>query len=232
MFKKNAVAAGMAAFASVALAAGCAVADGSKGSDVDITAMSAEELAEHLIFETNSFRDQEMQEGGNWSDRMTQDELQKACSFDNTREDLDGETAGQVVAMARAGYEAPESIELGDWRKGAELADSGFGYRMGHNNDDHGQREQGGNCYNCHVFDPRVSTQGTIGPSLENYGAQRGTSEAVLRYVHEVISNPHQYFPCTQMPRFNSDRHQLLTDEQISHIMAYLLDPESPVNNQ
>lgn len=232
MFKKNAVAAGMAAFASVALVAGCAVADGSKDSDVDITAMSAEELAEHLIFETNSFRDQEMQEGGNWADRMTQDELQKACSFDDTREDLDGETAGQVVAMARSGYEAPESIELGDWRKGAELADSGFGYRQGHNTDDHGQREQGGNCYNCHVFDPRVSTQGTVGPSLENYGAQRGTSEAVLRYVHEVISNPHQYFPCTQMPRFNSERHQLLTDEQISHIMAYLLDPESPVNNQ
>ncbi|WP_024325959.1 sulfur oxidation c-type cytochrome SoxX [Thioalkalivibrio sp. AKL19] len=229
MFKKNAVAAGMAAFASVALTAGCAVADGSKGSDVDITAMSADELAEHLIFETDSFRDQEMQEGGDWRDRMTQDDLQKACSM---KGDPDGETAGQVVAMARASYEAPESIELGDWRKGAELADSGYGYRQGHRTDDHGQREPGGNCYNCHVFDPRVSDQGTIGPSLQNYGANRGTSEAVLRYVHEVISNPHQYFPCTQMPRFNSDRHQLLSDEQISHIMAYLLDPESPVNNQ
>ncbi|WP_026331516.1 sulfur oxidation c-type cytochrome SoxX [Thioalkalivibrio sp. ALMg3] len=230
MFKKNAVAAGMAAFASVALAAGCAVADGSKGSDVDITAMSADELAEHLIFETDSFRDQEMQEGGSWRDRMTQDELQKACSMEG---DPDGETAGRVVAMARAGYERPEGgVELGDWRKGAELANSGYGYRQGHNTDNHSQREAGGNCYNCHVFDPRVSEQGTIGPSLQNYGANRGTSEAVLNYVHEVISNPHQYFPCTQMPRFNSDRHQLLSDEQISHIMAYLLDPESPVNNQ
>ncbi len=230
MFKKNAVAAGMAAFASVALAAGCAVADGSKGSDVDITAMSADELAEHLIFETDSFRDQEMQEGGSWRDRMTQDELQKACSMEG---DPDGETAGRVVAMARAGYERPEGgVELGDWRKGAELANSGYGYRQGHNTDNHSQREAGGNCYNCHVFDPRVSVQGNIGPSLQNYGANRGTSEAVLNYVHEVISNPHQYFPCTHMPRFNSDRHQLLSDEQISHIMAYLLDPESPVNNQ
>lgn len=230
MFKKNAVAAGMAAFASVALAAGCAVADGSKGSDVDITAMSADELAEHLIFETDSFRDQEVQEGGSWRDRMTQDELQKACSMEG---DPDGETAGRVVAMARAGYERPEGgVQLGDWRKGAELANSGYGYRQGHRTDNHDQREAGGNCYNCHVFDPRVSEQGTIGPSLQNYGANRGTSEAVLNYVHEVISNPHQYFPCTQMPRFNSDRHQLLSDEQISHIMAYLLDPESPVNNQ
>jgi len=230
MFKKNAVAAGMAAFASVALAAGCAVADGSKGSDVDITAMSADELAEHLIFETDSFRDQEVQEGGSWRDRMTQDELQKACSMEG---DPDGETAGRVVAMARAGYERPEGgVELGDWRKGAELANSGYGYRQGHNTDNHSQREAGGNCYNCHVFDPRVSVQGNIGPSLQNYGANRGTSEAVLNYVHEVISNPHQYFPCTHMPRFNSDRHQLLSDEQISHIMAYLLDPESPVNNQ
>lgn len=230
MFKKNAVAAGMAAFASVALAAGCAVADGSKGSDVDITAMSAEELAEHMIFETNSFRDQEMQEGVGWRERMTQDDLQKACSMAG---DPDGETAGKVVAMARASYEAPESIELGDWRKGAELANSGFGYRQGHNTDDHGQREPGGNCYNCHVFDPRVSVQGNIGPSLQNYGANRGTSDAVLSYVHEVISNPHQYFPCTHMPRFRGGKAgALLSDEQISHIMAYLLDPESPVNNQ
>ncbi|MFO7954104.1 sulfur oxidation c-type cytochrome SoxX [Thioalkalivibrio sp.] len=228
MFKKNAVAAGMAAFASVALTAGCAVADGSKGSDADISEMSADELAEHLIFETDSFRDQEMQEGGDWADRMTQDELQQACSM---KGDPDGETAGEVVAMARASYEAPENLELGDWRKGAELADSGYGYRMGHKNDDHSQRDPGGNCYNCHVFDPEVSEQGTIGPSLENYGANRGDGEAVRRYVHEVISNPHQYFPCTQMPRFRDGKEQLLTDEQISHIMAYLLDPESPVNN-
>ncbi|WP_019627291.1 sulfur oxidation c-type cytochrome SoxX [Thioalkalivibrio sp. ALJT] len=230
MFKKNAVAAGMVAFASLSLAAGFAVADGSKDADVDITAMSAEELAEYLIFETDSFRDQEMQEGGGWRDRMTQDDIQKACSMEGSP---DGETAGRVVALARASYERPEGgVQLGDWRKGAVLADSGFGYRQGHNTDDHGQREPGGNCYNCHVFDSRVSVQGTVGPSLENYGATRGTSEAILNYVHEIISNPHQYFPCTEMPRFNSDRHQLLTDEQISHIMAYLLDPESPVNNQ
>ncbi|WP_019023831.1 MULTISPECIES: sulfur oxidation c-type cytochrome SoxX [unclassified Thioalkalivibrio] len=229
MFNKNTVAAGVAAFASVALAAGCAVADGNKADDVDITAMSAEELAEHLIFETNSWRDQEMQEGGTWRDRMTQDDIQKACSFDSTRNDLDGETAGQVVALAREQYEAPEGdIELGDWRKGAELADSGYGYRIGHNVDDHGTREAGGNCYNCHVMDSSVSVQGTIGPNLENYGAQRGDSQEIRQYVHQVISNPHQYFPCTQMPRFQG----LLTEEQISHIMAYLLDPESPVNNR
>jgi len=225
MFKKNAVAAGMAAFASVALTAGCAVADGSKDSDADIAAMSAEELAEHIIFETDSYRDQEMPEGGDWADRMTQDDLQKACSM---KGDPDGETAGRVVAMARASYEAPESIELGDWRRGAELADSGYGYRQGHKTDDHSERAPGGNCYNCHVFDPRVSDQGTIGPNLQNYGKTRGTSDAILSYVHEVISNPHQYFPCAQMPRFGN----VLSEEQISHIMAYLLHPESPVNNQ
>ncbi|WP_018865409.1 MULTISPECIES: sulfur oxidation c-type cytochrome SoxX [Thioalkalivibrio] len=229
MFNKNTVAAGVAAFASVALAAGCAVADGNKADDVDITAMSADELAEHLIFETGSWRDQEMQEGGTWADRMTQDEIQKACSFDNTRNDLDGEVAGKVVALAREQYEAPEGdIELGDWRKGAELADSGYGYRIGHNIDDHGTREPGGNCYNCHVMDSSVSVQGTIGPNLENYGAQRGDSQEIRQYVHQVISNPHQYFPCGEMPRFQG----LLTEEQISHIMAYLLDPESPVNNR
>ncbi|MGM0554121.1 MAG: sulfur oxidation c-type cytochrome SoxX [Pseudomonadota bacterium] len=229
MFNKNTVAAGVAAFASVALTAGCAVADGNKSGEADLAAMTPEEAANHIIFETDSFRDQEMPEGGNWADRMTQDDLQKACSG---KGEPDGETAGQVVAMARASYEAPEGdIPLGDWRKGAELADSGYGYRIGHKNDDHSQREPGGNCYNCHVFDPRVSDQGTIGPSLQNYGATRGDGQAIRQYVHAVISNPHQYFPCTQMPRFN-DKHELLTQEQISHIMAYLLDPESPVNNQ
>lgn len=226
MFKKSTVAAGVAAFATIALATGCAVAEGNKSDEVDITAMSAEELAEYIIFESDSFRlEQEAQEGGTAKERMVQDDLQKACSFEGSP---DGETAGEVVAMARAEYEAPEGdIELGDWEKGQELADSGYGYRIGHNNDDHGTREAGGNCYNCHVFESDGPTQGTIGPSLEGYGASRGDGQEIREYVHQVIHNPHQYFPCTQMPRFQG----LLDEEAISHIMAYLLDPESPVNN-
>ena len=227
MFKKKAVAAGLAAFASVALTAGCAVADGNKSEDVDITAMSAEELAEYMIFEAGGINlDQEVQEGGTVRDRQTQDDIQSLCSIEGSP---DGDTAGQVVAAARASYERPDGgVELGDWRRGAELARSGFGFRVGHNVDDHSNREPGGNCYACHQMDPKEDVYGTVGPSLVGYGKTRGTSEAMLNYVHEVVTNPHQYFPCTEMPRFGASG--FLTEEQISHLMAYLMDPESPVN--
>ncbi len=56
----------------------------------------------------------------------------------------------------------------------------------------------------------------------------RGTSDAMLKYVYDVIYNAHAYFPCTQMPRMGTQG--VLTHEQIADIMAWLLDPESPVN--
>ena len=129
--------------------------------------------------------------------------------------------------MARESIKYPEGgIKLGDWKKGRALAWSGFGYRVGHRNDDHGKRETGANCYNCHQL-ATDRTGGTIGPALTNYGA-RGTSEPILKYTYEVIYNPHAYFPCTYMPRMGANG--VLSADQISHVMAYLLDPESPVN--
>ncbi|WP_018993536.1 sulfur oxidation c-type cytochrome SoxX [Thioalkalivibrio sp. ALgr1] len=226
MFKKKNLTAAVVVSASAALAGCDQFFQDASDREVDITQMSPEELAEHLVLETDSYRmDQEVQEGGTGRERMQQDEVQALCSLEGSP---DSETAGQVVAAARASYERPDGgVELGDWRRGAELARSGYGYRVGHNNDDHGTREPGANCYACHQMDPAETTYGTIGPSLANYGRERGTDESVLNYVHEVVSNPHQYFPCTYMPRFGRN---FLTEEQISHVMAYLLDPESPVN--
>jgi sulfur-oxidizing protein SoxX len=63
---------------------------------------------------------------------------------------------------------------------------------------------------------------------LTGYGKLRGSSEPILKYTYDVIYNPHAYFACTHMPRIGAKG--LLTDEQISHVMAYLFDPESPVN--
>ena len=60
------------------IAGSSAVADTTKA---DYTALSAEELARHLIFDAKGFRlDQKTQEGGTVRDRLTQDEIQKACS--------------------------------------------------------------------------------------------------------------------------------------------------------
>jgi sulfur-oxidizing protein SoxX len=194
----------------------------------DYTKMSPEELAEYLIYETKSFKlDLPAQEGGTAGGRLVQDQLQKICSALRDKP-IDSSTAARVNAMARESIKYPEGgIKLGDWKKGRALAWSGFGYRVGHRNDDHGKRETGANCYNCHQL-ATDRTGGTIGPALTNYGA-RGTSEPILKYTYEVIYNPHAYFPCTYMPRMGANG--VLSADQISHVMAYLLDPESPVNS-
>lgn len=196
---------------------------------VDYTSMSPEALAEYLIFDAEGFRlDQETQEGSTVRQRLEQDELQKTCStLQGGRPE--GDTATRVIKIARESVVYPEDgIKLGDWKKGEELARSGFGFRVGHKTDDHSGKEPGGNCYACHELDPNEIAYGTLGPSLKGYGKMRGAGEAMQKYTYEVIYNAHTFFPCTKMPRFGANG--FLTREQIADIMAYLMHPESPVN--
>lgn len=190
--------------------------------------LSSADLAEYLIFKSNSFKlDMAMQEGGTGRDRLVQDELQKTCSAVRGGS-VDAETAAAINAAARETIKYPEGgIKLGDWKKGRELAWSGYGYRAGHKTDDHSKRGPGANCYNCHQL-ATDRTGGTIGPQLTGYGKLRGTSDAILKYTYEVLYNPHTFYACTNMPRMGANG--MLTEQQISDIMAYLLDPESPVN--
>jgi sulfur-oxidizing protein SoxX len=243
MLKRNSLA--VAAAASLLAFAGAATADykGGHGDDVaktvaearklaaasvDYTTMTPEDLAEHILFNTKSYKlDIDVPEGGKAGQRLVQDELQKVCTPLRGKTP-DAATFAKVNEMAKASIKYPEGgIKLGDWKKGRELAWSGFGWRTGHKNDDHSKKEPGGNCYNCHQL-ATDRTGGTIGPELTGYGKTRGTSEAMLKYAYEVIYNPHSYFACTNMPRMGAKG--LLTQEQISHVMAYLFDPESPVN--
>ena len=202
-----------------------------KAAAADYTKMSPEALAEHLIFNANGFKlDQPAQEGGLAGKRLEQDEIQKLCTV-LRGQPVDSETAEKVVALAHESIRYPEGgIQLGDWKIGRELAWSGFGYRIGHKNDDHSRAENGpgGNCYNCHQL-ATDRTGGTIGPQLTNYGKLRGTSDAILKYTYEVLYNPHTFYACTNMPRMGANG--MLNEQQISDIMAYLLDPASPVNN-
>jgi sulfur-oxidizing protein SoxX len=195
--------------------------------------MSPEQLAEYLIFEAGGFDlDAATQEGREARDRMTQDRLQKVCSaLGRSGKDMDRATAAKISALAEESITFPEEgITLGDWRRGEEIARSGYGYRIGHRVDDHESRTPGGNCYACHQLDPNEIAHGTLGPSLMGYGRLRGTSDAMLKHTYQILYNPHLFFPCTNMPRFG---HQgTLTQEQISDVMAYLLDPESPVNQE
>jgi sulfur-oxidizing protein SoxX len=50
----------------------------------------------------------------------------------------------------------------------------------------------------------------------------------MLKYTYDVIYNPHSYFACTNMPRMGAVG--VLNQKQIADIMAYLFDPNSPVN--
>jgi len=231
MFKKTSLAAGVAAFATILFAGGCAFAEADKSGQVDYTAMTPHELAEYLIFEANDGGGfnlaQEMQEGGTARERMQQDELQKACSIIGDGKP-DEETMAAIRTAAQESIVYPEGgIQLGNWERGRELAWSGFGYRVGHNYDDHNVREVGGTCYNCHQF-ATDRTGGNVGPVLTGYGKTRGTSDAILKYAYDMIYNPHVYFPCTHMPRFGSSG--FLDEQSIADIMAYMFDPESPVN--
>ncbi len=219
------------ALVSVGLLAGvygaAAIADAEKdvGAVMDAKAIA---LGEKMIFEKGSFRlGQETQEGTTVKERLTQDSIQKSCSA-LAGGDVDKDTANSVRATARESIKKPAGgVKLGDWKKGQAIARSGYGFRVGHKTDDHSKREAGGNCYACHQMTPG-EVAGTVGTSLTGYGKVRGTSDAILNYAYDIIYNPHATFPCTRMPRFGYNG--VLTEEQISHVMAYLFDPKSPVN--
>ena len=211
-----------------AFVSGHAVAGSSE--DVDYTEMSAEELAEYLIFKANGFdTDMKTQEGGAVRARLQQDKLQKTCSALNGGQ-IDSATAQKVTEMARENTIYPDGgIELGDWKKGQTIAENAYGYRVGHKIDDHEARQTGGLCINCHQMEEdKKIRSGTLGPSLIGYGETRGLTEQTKQYTYEVIYNPHQFFPCTKMPRFGANG--FLSQDKIAHVMAYLLDPDSPVN--
>ncbi|MDX9996255.1 MAG: sulfur oxidation c-type cytochrome SoxX [Rhodocyclaceae bacterium] len=212
----------------VPAAAATLTAPAAKAKAVDYTAMTPKALAEYLIFESGSYDlDQPTQEGTNGRARLTQDEIQKTCSLMKGQE-LSDKDREKVMALAAASIKYPEGgIKLGNWKKGRELAWSGFGFRTAHKPDVHGSREPGGNCYNCHQM-ATDRTGGTIGPSLTGYGKNRGSSPDMLKYTYDVIYNANTYFACTSMPRMGANG--VVNQQQIADIMAYLFDPESPVN--
>ncbi len=153
--------------------------------------------------------------------------LQKTCSALHGQT-IDPETAKKVQELAIASRVYPEGgITLGDWQRGQTLAKEGAGFRLGPKVDDNAKKF-GGNCYACHQMDLKVAAHGTLGPSLTGFGNLRGNTPETQKYVYEVIFNGHAYFPCTNMPRFGANG--FLNQGQIADLMAYLLDPESPVN--
>lgn len=156
-------------------------------------------------------------------DRLSQDSVQSHCSSQRG-EILDAGVLADIRQSRLAAVQFPANNEfLGSWERGAEVAQNGRGLQY---SDDPSQ-PNGGNCYACHQLDPAEVAYGTLGPSLTGYGA-RGQSEPMLRYTWTKMWDTHAYNVCSHMPRFGAQG--ILTEQQLRDVMAYLLDPASPVN--
>ena len=161
--------------------------------------------------------------------RLVQDRSQQICSKIAGAQ-LTQEEAAEVVKLARASIQYPASGKLmGDWKHGDKLAHNGSGDRIRRGKLEK-RKENGALCQNCHALAPGEINVGNVGPSLTGYGLQRGTSEAMVKLTYDRIYNPWAFTPCSNMPRLGANHH--LTPEQITHMVAYLLDPASPINKR
>ena len=170
----------------------------------------------------NSFR----AEGIAGLDRVEQDANQKLCSDlkfymtkagANKGREIEKKNMASIVQPSDGNY-------IGDWKNGEAIAQSGRGATW----TDLADTPVGGGCYNCHEINKKELSYGNIGPSLWNYGKNRGYSKELIMYTWNRINNSKAYNACSNMPRFG--HFKLLTEKQIQDVMALLLDPNSPVN--
>lgn len=156
-------------------------------------------------------------------ERLEQDELQAACSkyVDKPPKKL---KAKLEAREAEAMKWPADGKFMGDWKEGEKVAQSGKGLTW----KDKPDGPIGGGCYNCHQLSSTEISFGTIGPSLLNFGKNRGNGEDIQRYVYSRIYDAKAANACANMPRFG--HMGILTEEQIKDLVALLLDPESPVN--
>ena len=157
-------------------------------------------------------------------ERQTRDEVQKACSSPTQP---DRETMRRLEAAEMETIQWPANGDYwqgGDWEQGQRIALSGRGLTW----TDGPDTVNGGGCYNCHGLDPANESYGTIGPALHGYAKIRGDSEEIVKYTWGKLWNSKAYNACSDMPRngFGGIR----SEEQIRPVMAYLFDPNSPVN--
>ncbi len=192
------------------------------------TMPSPKELdAQALAMIKASFRDQGIAK----VDRLEQDLGQRACSSDKAPDEA---TVKKIEAEAMATIRKPSDGKyLGDWREGEKIAQSGRG--MTWTDASTSPQANGGNCYNCHQLSKQEISYGTIGPSLYNYGKLRGVrnpsdpaAAPIVEYTWGKLWNGKAYVGCSNMPRFGHAK--LLDETQLKHLMALLLDPQSPVN--
>lgn len=158
-----------------------------------------------------------------WRARLNQDEAQKICSEYNNEPPV--KIAAKLVERETASIVYPaDGNVVGRWQEGEKIAQSGHGGRYS----DKPGTVNGGNCYACHQLSKKELSYGTLGPSLLAYGKNRNFDPAEAKQAYAKIFNPQSVLVCSQMPRFGY--HKFLSEQQIKDVVAYLFDPESPVN--
>jgi L-cysteine S-thiosulfotransferase len=208
-----------AALVAAAVVAGCA----SRPTPADLDKLTADIVKA-------SFRS----EGIVNVERLTAtDETNRLCSAaDAAGKPLDEKSAKAIEEANFKAIKWPTGGKfIGDWKEGEKLAQSGRGLTW----TDKADTPNGGNCYNCHQLDKKEISFGTIGPSLYNYGKIRGVADPasaaakpIVEYTWGKVWNAKAYNACSNMPR--AGHMGILTEAQIAHIVALLLDPKSPVN--
>lgn len=183
----------------------------------DKPARPAPEIVEAYVKSTFGKAPQE------WQDRIAPDETLAACNAHHN--DVPSPVADAILKreLARVAYPADEKF-LGNWKEGYKVANNGRGGQFS----DKPGMVSGGNCFACHQLDPKEVSFGTLGPSLAAYGKERNYDAAAIRDAYTKIYNSQAVVACSNMPRFGTNK--VLTEQQIKDVMAYLFDPDSPVN--
>jgi len=158
-----------------------------------------------------------------WQARIKPDESLAVCNTTRNNPSSAESEAMLKRESARVVYPADGKF-LGDWKKGYQVANNGRGGQFS----DPPGTVAGGNCFACHQLDPKEVSYGTLGPSLSAYGKDRKYDPETIKDAYTKIYNSMAVVPCSNMPRFGVNK--VLDEQQIKDVMAYLFDPESPVN--
>jgi len=158
-----------------------------------------------------------------WQARIEPDETLKLCN--QYHNEVPSAEADKIVVreLAKVVYPADGKM-LGDWKAGAKIANNGRGGQFS----DDANTEAGGNCYACHQMEKRELSFGTLGPSLTGYGKDRNYTPEAVKSAFTKIYDSQAVLACSNMPRFGANK--VLTEKQITDLVAFLFDPESPVN--
>lgn len=161
--------------------------------------------------------------GPDWATSLKPDDTNTQCSA--TRNAPSPADFDKIVAREKATLVFPaDGNVLGDWKKGEQVAQRGTGGQF----TDTADTYRGGNCYACHEMAAAEVSYGTLGPSLKGYGKARNFAKDEAKLAYAKVYNAQSVLACSQMPRFGHNR--FLSEAQMKDVIAYLFDPESPVN--